>query len=59
LEVSGNDGDIFLVRALPQASPFVPTGYVHGFRYGGSKVGTTMGRVVLSTGGDEFVPVKR
>jgi hypothetical protein len=57
-KVSGNDGDIFLVRALPQASPFVPTGYVHGFRYGGSKVGTTMGRVVLSTGGDELVPVK-
>jgi hypothetical protein len=55
--VSGNDGDIFLVRALPQASPFVPTGYVHGFRYGASKVGTTLGRVVLSTGGDELVPV--
>jgi hypothetical protein len=57
-KVSGNGGDIFLVRALPQASPFVPTGYVHGFRYGGSKVGTTMGRVVLSTGADELVPLK-
>jgi hypothetical protein len=57
-KVSGNGGDIFLVRALPQASPFVPTGYIHGFRYGGSKVGTTMGRVVLSTGSDDLVPLK-
>jgi hypothetical protein len=53
----GGGGEVFLVRALPQLTPFVPTGYVHGFEYAASAVGSSLGRVVLSTGADELVPL--